>query len=134
MKILLDTHIILWSLKNDQKLSEKARRIILDENNDIYYSVASMWEVTIKHMASPQKMGISGKELSILCKKMHYKILSISEEDINMLETLHREQNAPKHNDPFDRILIAQAKAQNCMFLTHDSLIPFYNEPCVISV
>lgn len=50
------------------------------------------------------------------------------------LETLKRSQNAPQHKDPFDRIMLAQAKEENLMFLTHDSLISYYGEPFVISV
>lgn len=50
------------------------------------------------------------------------------------LETLQRPENAPRHNDPFGRIMVAQAKAEDLMFLTHDSLIPCYEEPFIISV
>ena len=50
------------------------------------------------------------------------------------LETLKREDDAPEHADPFDRILIAQAKAENLTFLTHDALLPFYGEKCVALV
>lgn len=50
------------------------------------------------------------------------------------LKTLKRDESAPKHNDPFDRIMLAQSKEDDYKFITHDSLIPFYNEPCVINV
>ena len=50
MKILLDTHIAIWSVLDSEKLSDKARAIILDTDNEIYYSAASVWEITIKHM------------------------------------------------------------------------------------
>lgn len=52
-----------------------------------------------------------------------------------MVETLKHADNAPReHRDPFDRLLLAQAKAENMFFLTHDELIPFYNESCIVSV
>lgn len=51
MKLLLDTHIILWALDDNPKLSRQARKIIMDVENDIYYSSASIWETTIKYMA-----------------------------------------------------------------------------------
>jgi PIN domain nuclease of toxin-antitoxin system len=60
--------------------------------------------------------------------------LEIKEEHIFQLKTLKRDENVPKHNDPFDRIMIAQAKMENFKFITHDMLIEQYNEPCVIKV
>ena len=50
------------------------------------------------------------------------------------LETLKRPEDAPRHNDPFDRILVSQAKAENMVLLTHDSMIPYYGERCIMSV
>ncbi len=62
MKLLLDTHILLWAISNDMRLPEKARKLIEDETNEIYYSVISLWEVEIKHLAYPDAMS----ELCIL--------------------------------------------------------------------
>lgn len=53
MKLLLDTHVVLWAMNDNPKLSEKARNLILDSQNEIYYSTASVWETTIKHMLVP---------------------------------------------------------------------------------
>ena len=64
MKVLLDTHIILWALENNAKLPKKAREIIENEHNQIYYSTASVWEIAIKHMAHPEKMRIDGQGFS----------------------------------------------------------------------
>lgn len=72
MKVLLDTHIILWALTNDERLSEKAKTIILFRENDIYYSTASIWEISIKHMAHPEHMTLSGEQLSAYCQKAGY--------------------------------------------------------------
>lgn len=134
MKVLLDTHIILWALTDDEKLSEKARMIILSDENEIYYSTASIWEVSIKHALHPEHMPLSGTQLSDYCQKANYQMLSIQDDHVYALETLRRAKDAPTHKDPFDRILVAQAKAENMLFLTHDSLIPYYQEDCIISV
>ena len=64
MKLLLDTHIILWALDDNPKLSNKARTLIMDIKNEIYYSSASIWEITIKYMSRPDKIRISGSRLS----------------------------------------------------------------------
>ncbi len=134
MRYLLDTHIILWAITDDARLPEIARNIIEDQNNDIYYSAASIWEITIKHNLHPEKMPISGKELSAYCSKSGYQVLSIREDHVFELEHLHYPETAPKHKDPFDKILICQAKADDMIFLTHDSLIANYEEKCILPV
>lgn len=134
MKLLLDTHIILWALDDNPKLPIRAREMILDNQNEIYYSVASVWETSIKYMAKPDKIYISGSELAALCRKMGYVMLPIIEEHVKALETLVYHNEHQSHNDPFDRIMIAQAKADRLQFITHDSKIPFYKEDCVIFV
>ncbi len=134
MKILIDTHIAIWAVLNDPKLPEKAKDIILNEENEVFYSTASVWEVTIKHMLHPDKIRMNGGLLAKGCEDNGYNVLPVFNEHVSALETLKRSENAPRHNDPFDRILVAQAKAENLIFLTHDSLIPYYEEPFIISV
>ena len=111
MKILLDTHIAIWAVLDSEELPDEARAMILDEDNEIYYSAASVWEITIKHMAHPETFLYSGKYLAEGCSATY-----------------------PPHKDPFDRILLAQAKSEGMKFMTHDGLIPYYNESFIVSV
>ena len=134
MKLLLDTHIVLWALNDNPKLSSQARELIMDVGNDIYYSSASIWETTIKYMSKPDKIRISGSKLSDLCREMGYQMLPIADNHVKVLETLVYHNQNQVHNDPFDRIMIAQAKADGLKFVTHDSKIPFYEESCVMVV
>lgn len=134
MKILIDTHIAIWAVLNDPKLPERAKNMLLDEANEIFYSTASVWEITIKHMLHPDRIRINGDLLAKGCEDNGYMVLPVFNKHVSALETLKRLENAPPHNDPFDRIMIAQAKAENLMFLTHDSLIPYYGEPFIMSV
>lgn len=134
MKLLLDTHIILWALDDNPKLSEQAKALIMDADNDVYFSSASVWETTIKYMSKPDRIRLSGSKLSELCRKMGYQMLSITDKHVGALETLVFHSEHQVHNDPFDRIMIAQAKADGMKFVTHDSKILFYNESCVIAV
>ncbi len=85
-------------------------------------------------MAKPDKIHISGSVLSDLCRKMGYQMLPITDSHVEALETLTYHNQEKEHNDPFDRIMIAQAKAEKLRFVTHDSKIPFYEEACVTSV
>lgn len=134
MKVLIDTHIAIWAVLNNPKLPKQAKDIILDKENDIFYSTASVWEITIKHILHPDRLRINGSLLEKGCEENGYFVLPILNKHVSSLETLKRLENAPRHNDPFDKIMIAQAKTEGLMFLTHDSLIPYYNEPFIIPV
>lgn len=134
MNLLLDTHILIWALNSDKRLPEKARELILNENNAVYYSTASVWEISIKHAAHPDNVEFSGKEFSLFCQEAGYLPVEIKDKHVFALETLSRPDDAPPHHDPFDKILIAQAKSEHMRFITHDKLIAYYSEDCIIPV
>ena len=134
MNILLDTHILIWALNEDPRLPEKAKEMILDEDNAVYYSSVSIWEIAIKHAKYPDEIEFSGKELSQFCQEAGFLAVEMRDKHVFALETITRVEGAPPHHDPFDRMLIAQAKAENLSFVTHDSLLPYYEEKCIISV
>ncbi|MCR5788972.1 MAG: type II toxin-antitoxin system VapC family toxin [Lachnospiraceae bacterium] len=134
MNLLLDTHILIWALNEDPRLPAKAKDLILDENNSVYYSVVSLWEVSIKHAGHPDNVKFTGKELSEFCREAGFLSLEMRDRHVFALETVKRASGAPLHNDPFDRMLIAQAKAEKMSFITHDSLLPYYSEDCITPV
>lgn len=134
MKVLLDTHIAIWSVTDDPKLPQKARDIITTPGNQIYYSVGTIWEVTIKHQLHPETFLLDGQFLAEGCDDNGFVALPVLLAHVYQLHTLKRSPDAPRHKDPFDRILLAQAKAEEMLFLTHDSLMADYNEPLVLSV
>ena len=134
MKVLIDTHIAIWAVLNNPKLPKQAKDIILDKENDIFYSTASVWEITIKHILHPDRLRINGSLLEKGCEENGYFVLPILNKHVSALETLKRLENAPRHNDPFDKIMKKKKKTEGLMFLTHDSLIPYYNEPFIIPV
>lgn len=128
MEILLDTHIILWSITDDPRLSYEAKELILNSENIIYYSVVSMWEVAIKYMAK-KNMPLSGREFLAWCEDAGYKKLPLDDRHVCALETLEHKDGEVEHNDPFDRMLLAQAKGDGMTLLTHDSKFNSWNEP-----
>ena len=134
MNLLLDTHILIWALNEDPRLPEKARELILDENNAVYYSSVSIWEISIKHAIHPENVTFTGKELSQYCQEAGFLQVEMRDRHVFALETITRAEGAPPHHDPFDRMLIAQAKAENMSFITHDALLPYYEEKCIIAV
>ena len=134
MKILCDTHIIIWYLTGDNRLSQKARELIDDESNEIFYSLVSVWEVAIKHGRKPEKLTLSSQDFVSFCNEQNFMEYPLHQNHIFTVDTLTRPANVPEHHDPFDRLLVSQAKADGLTFMTHDSLISFYNETCVLMV
>ena len=134
MKLLLDTHILIWALTDDPRLPDKAKEKIQDENNSVFYSVISIWEISVKHEKHPENVEFTGKELSAYCQEAGFLPLELRDQHVIALETVVRGDDAPPHHDPFDRMLIAQAKAENMSFITHDMLLPFYEEKCILWV
>ena len=134
MNLLLDTHIAIWALNDDPALSEKARELILDPDNTIYYSTVSVWEVLLKHARRPENIPFDEKDFAEGCREAGFVPLSLSDKHILAVRTLSRPDNIKEHHDPFDRLLLAQAKVENLSFLTHEELIPGYEEKCIIPV
>ena len=134
MNLLLDTHVAIWALNDDSALSEKARELILDPGNTIYYSTVSVWEVLLKHARRPDSIPFDEADFSEGCKEAGFVPLGLSDKHVLAVRTLSRPSGCKEHNDPFDRLLLSQAKVENMSFLTHDELIPGYGERCVIPV
>ncbi len=134
MNLLLDTHVAIWALNDDPALSQKARDLILDSDNTIYYSTVSVWEVLLKHARRPDNIPFDELDFSEGCLAAGFVPLSLSDNHVLAVHTLRRAEDAKEHNDPFDRLLLAQAKVENMIFLTHDDLIPEYQENCITAI
>ena len=115
MNYLLDTHIILWMMDDSVKLSKKAREIILNPNNTLYYSIASMWEIAIKKRAKGSRFPYYAAQFLHDCEQSN--ILRLPIRDSNVLEY---ENLSDFHSDPIDCMLVAQAKSEGMIFMTHD--------------
>ena len=123
MKVLLDTHAFLWAIAGDKKLSKTARKTFLDPGNRLFFSAASLWEICIK---------ISLKKLTL--KSGWYKKIQ-NELRVNAIQWLPVEmQHCVElttlpfhHRDPFDRMLIAQAMAEDLQILSRDIRLSAYD-------
>ena len=123
MKVLLDTHVLLWALADSELLSRKAREIIADENNDCLYSPVSLVEISIKHGKHPEDMPLSAEDARAAFLAAGYRELPFSSAHAAALDGLE-----PFHSDPFDRMLIAQAKAESFTLLSHDDTVAKYGD------
>lgn len=118
MNYLLDTSVLIWWAENNKKLNPEFKEIIKDDNNIIFVSVASAWEIAIK--ANLKKLQIT-TTIEDIIKRYDFIILPIEIDHINELSKLPN-----IHRDPFDRILVAQSIVENYDLLTADEKVKEY--------
>lgn len=121
MKYLLDTHILLWAVEDNPKLSSKARAIIADDSNDLVFSVVSIWEVAIKLGTHKVDFNFNPATLRRVLLDAGYIEMSILGHHVPYVYEL-----PSIHKDPFDRLLIATAKLEGMILLTVDSAVLQY--------
>ena len=119
MNLILDTHIILWWLDDNDSLPKKYRQEIADRNNICFVSAASVWEISIKSAIG--KLDIPDNYLEVLLDQ-NFREIPISWQHASKVRYLPMH-----HKDPFDRLLIAQAIVEDLMFLSVDKIISKYD-------
>ena len=127
MRILLDTHIALWALSNHVRLSPMARRYLVDPANEIHVSAASVWEIAIKHGKNPAVMPIDPDDAIAAFAESGFRMLEIS-----ALHAAATRRLPLLHQDPFDRLLLAQAISEPMTFLTADHVLEAYSDLVVM--
>jgi PIN domain nuclease of toxin-antitoxin system len=128
VKLLLDTHIALWAVTDDPRLSQRARQLILDGTNEVYFSAVSTWEIAIKR-AIGGDIPCSAREAEEDFVASGYRPLHIEPRHTIQVEALPLH-----HRDPFDRLLIAQATMEMMMLLTADQAFEKYQSPFITMV
>lgn len=130
MKALIDSHILIWHAFGELGIkAPKAQAIIKDFNHELYFSSVSVWEVVIKSSLNKPNFNIDAKQLTHGLLQDGFKQLKIENHH------LYEIKNLPNiHKDPFDRLLLAQAKTEHMRFLTADQLILKYADDVLIDV
>jgi PIN domain nuclease of toxin-antitoxin system len=123
LKLLLDTHIILWAAGHPEKLSESARTLLTASENVLFFSVASIWEIVIKRGLGRKDFKVDPRRLRKMLVAHGYTELPVHAEHVLTIEALPL-----LHKDPFDRLLVAQARAEGMLLLTVDSAVSQYRE------
>ncbi|ENO87102.1 type II toxin-antitoxin system VapC family toxin [Thauera linaloolentis] len=126
MNLLLDTHVALWAITDSPKLPQKARELIQSPKTTVWVSSASVWEIAIKHALGRGDMPVSGQDAVRYFRQSGYRILPVEAEHAVAVEDL-----AAHHNDPFDRILVAQALIEPMRLMTHDALVALYSDTII---
>ncbi len=124
MKLLLDTHLLLWAAGEPSRLSKEARNLINDPQNELLFSAASLWEVSIKRGLGRKDFNADPRLLRRGLLDNGYGELPIHSDHVVALDSL-----PAIHKDPFDRILVAQAVAEGVALLTTDSQLAQYRGP-----
>jgi PIN domain nuclease of toxin-antitoxin system len=124
MKLLLDTHLLLWAAGEPKRLSKQARTLIDNPENELLFSAASLWEVAIKRGLGREDFEVDARLLRRGLLDNGYSELPIISDHVVATESL-----PPIHKDPFDRVLVAQATVEGVTLLTIDSLVARYPGP-----
>ena len=130
MRVLLDTHIGLWAVTDAPKLPARARELIMEPTNDVFVSVANLWEIAIKHALARggvNDMPISAQAALGYFREAGYMLLDIAPAHAVAVEGLPQ-----LHADPFDRMLVAQALTVPLRLLTHDLRVARYSDTVIL--
>lgn len=124
MKLLLDTHLLLWAAGHPERLSPAARKQISDPNNELLFSAASIWEVSIKNSINKKNFRVEPRLLRRGLLDNGYTELPITSQHAVNIDSL-----PPLHRDPFDRMLVSQALIEGVTLLTVDAQVAQYKGP-----
>lgn len=128
MNYLLDTHVLLWFLtENCEHMSEHCQEVLLDEQNTLYFSKVSVWEMAIKYSLGKPDFDYNPQEIVNELLRLGFRVLDIDIAHLYAIVDL-----AWIHRDPFDRLLIVQAELEKMQFLTADSAILQYDKPFLL--
>jgi len=124
MKLLLDTHLLLWAAGEPDRLSTGARALIDSQENELFFSAASLWEIAIKRGLGRDDFQVDARLLRRGLLDNGYSELPIGSEHAVAIDSL-----PSIHKDPFDRMLVAQATVEGIILLTADALVAQYPGP-----
>jgi len=121
MAYLLDTHALIWAAAEPSRFAPAVLAILQDERNPLFFSAASIWEIAIKTALNKPHFNINAREMAVALKRVGYLELPISAHHAAGIAAL-----PPMHQDPFDRLLVAQARAEGLVLVTNDGNIIRY--------
>ncbi len=124
MKLLLDTHLLLWAAGQPERLSADARVLLEAPENELWFSAASVWEIAIKRGLGREDFRVDMRLLRRGLLENGYRELPVGSEHAVALDSL-----PPIHKDPFDQLLIAQACVEGITLLTTDAVVAQYPGP-----
>ncbi len=130
MRFLLDTQIAIWAVTSSERLSSRARALIVDADEEITVSSLSLWEIAIKYPLLKRKDAppLSSAAALAAFREARFALLDINPAHACAVEALPR-----LHGDPFDRLLVAQARSEKMVLLTADSVLTAYGDDVMLA-
>ena len=126
MNLLLDTHVALWAITDSPTLPKKARDLIESPKTTVWVSAANLWEIAIKHALGRGDMPVSSQDAMRYFRESGYRFIAVEAEHAIAVEEL-----PAHHQDPFDRILVAQALVEPLRLMTHDATVALYSDTII---
>ena len=126
MRLLLDTHLLLWAGNEPERLPEAARKLIESDGNELFFSAASLWEIAIKSSLKRRDFVVDPEEFHQLLSGNGYTELTVTAAQAITLRNL-----MPRHKYPFDRMLLAQALHEGLTLVTADKVLGGYDGPVI---
>ncbi len=121
MRLLLDTHVLLWAAASSARLPQEARELLEDTAHDVYYSAASIWEIAIK-----STLGRKDFRIDVNALERALPAMGLIELPVSGVHAAGVSRLPPIHRDPFDRLLVAQSVAEPLTLLTNDAILKRY--------
>lgn len=126
MRLLLDTHALIWTLDDDPRLGRAARGLIAGEAEEVVVSAVTLWEIAVKHALGRMPMGAG--HAHDVCLASGFRLLSLTPAHARLLPEL---PFRPDHRDPFDRMLLVQAMGEGLTLMTEDAKLAGYGLPTI---
>jgi PIN domain nuclease of toxin-antitoxin system len=128
MKFLFDTQLLIWAANSPERLPKKAEALIADPANELFFSAASLWEIAIKY-------GLNREDFKVEPRVLYQGLIENTYQEIpvSSLHAVAVNDLPSLHKDPFDRLLIAQAKVEGITLLTCDAGIALYPGPILFA-
>ena len=128
MNLLLDTYVALWAITDNPKLLQRARDLITSPKTNVWVSAANIWEIAIKYSLGRGDMPVSSQDAMRYFQESGYHFLAIDAEHAIAVAV---EELPAHHQDPFDRMLMAQALVEPMHLMTHGSLVALYSDTII---
>ncbi len=123
MRLILDTHLLLWAVAASRRLPAEARDLLIDPRNTVFYSAASIWEIAIKSRLGRRDFRVDIRRLLVAAVETGFVELPVTSAHAARVATL-----PDLHRDPFDRLLVGQALAESAVLLTNDAPLGEYSK------
>lgn len=123
MRILCDTHVLIWLLEDNPRLPGRVRQLLMASDTELFFSSVSIYEISVKHALKPESMPCSPEEVRQLAM-----VAGVGELVFNSSHARLAGELPWLHRDPFDRMLIAQAQMENMVLLSHDDYVKQYGD------